>query len=228
MNTDKENHIKALQYWQKCSNSYLAAEEYYQRQEDALIEILKNVENCNRALDIGCGDGRYTLILKSVAYSVLGIDVAPILIQQAKDRLKDNFFEHVDFQISSIESIAIKHEYDLLACMGVTSGLIEETAFCKAIADMAKALKPQGKLIIKDTTALGESEINRVGDYVAIYRNSDLYLNTLNENGFTIEKEIELSRTEGGMINKIRLATYNEKKIEPAGTYKNLNTLSQT
>jgi len=196
MNSDKDNHAKALRYWQKCTNSYLAASDYYQLQEDALLEILSNIETCERALDIGCGDGRYTLALRKVANSVLGIDVAPALIEEAEKRLSDTSELNIKFQVKSIESIPNNRNFNLVTCMGVTSGLIDNQVFLKAITDIAAVLKPKGKLIIKDTTSLGDTELSSVGDYIAVYRNTNFYLKTLEDSGFKIEKEIELSRSQ--------------------------------
>src|SRR4029077_1569995 len=106
--------------------------DYYDRQEQALRGVLQRIGRVKTALDCGCGDGRYTCIIKDHADHVKGTDIAPALLERARQaaasRADSAGFTFTD---ESIETMPTGEAYDLVACMGVTSTLIEDAAFLR-------------------------------------------------------------------------------------------------
>ena len=49
------------------------------------LDYIKEIQNCNDVIDIGCGPGRYSVELANMGYSVLGVDIAEKMIEIAKN-----------------------------------------------------------------------------------------------------------------------------------------------
>ena len=197
-----QNQKSALDFWRNCSNTYLAAEEYYIKQEMALRKLLKHIGYIKRALDIGCGDGRFTFIVKAHSIRVTGIDISPKLIQKALSQIENEIDrENIQFNVDSIETFTTDLRYQLITCMGVTSGLIDNSIFDETIIKIGQLMTRKSWLIVKDTLSLKEDKINKVNNYVAIYRNINSYKNFFYKHGFLIEKEIELMKANNDTVN---------------------------
>ncbi|MGH3899644.1 MAG: class I SAM-dependent methyltransferase [Pseudonocardiaceae bacterium] len=79
----------------------------------------KHLRSGRRALDVGCGTGRYTIKLADHYDDVVGVDVAPAMIEIAeRDRLRPNIY----YQTRDVLSMTPEHDgrFDLvlaLACV---------------------------------------------------------------------------------------------------------------
>jgi SAM-dependent methyltransferase len=70
-----------------------------------------------RALDVGCGTGRYTVMLADRYDDVVGVDVAPAMIEIAeRDRLRPN----IRYQTRDVLSLTPEHDgrFDLVLALG--------------------------------------------------------------------------------------------------------------
>ena len=56
---------------------------YLQRHVDQLVRVA-GLKPGERVLDVGCGMGRYTLILAERGYAVEGLDLSPVLLQRLR------------------------------------------------------------------------------------------------------------------------------------------------
>ncbi|MGB6163158.1 MAG: class I SAM-dependent methyltransferase [Pseudonocardiaceae bacterium] len=77
----------------------------------------KNLGSGRRALDVGCGTGRYTVMLADRYDDVVGIDVAPTMIEIAeRDRLRPN----IRYQTRDVLSLRPEHDgrFDLVLALG--------------------------------------------------------------------------------------------------------------
>jgi ubiquinone/menaquinone biosynthesis C-methylase UbiE len=187
-------HEKAKAYWQQSTNARLAAEDYYIRQEAGLRALLASYPRFERGLDIGCGDGGFTLIAADYCEDIEGIDVSPSLIAQACEAQKshDNA-ARARFSLGDIEHVPAQEPFHLVLCMGVTSGLIDAAKFEGALDALAHVTDRSGVLITKDTLSYGEGFVSQVGDYVAIYRNHEDYFDAFSRHGFKLQKQIILT-----------------------------------
>lgn len=68
----------------------------------ATLSLLKNIRG-KKVLDLGCGTGIYTKILKRKGANVQGIDISPKMIEIAKQYVKD-----VDFKVGSAYKLPYK------------------------------------------------------------------------------------------------------------------------
>ena len=103
-----------------------------------------------RVIDLGCGDGAYTVELASVggAASVVGVDPAPAAISAATDRAKLSGVAGCSFRVGNIYSIAPETEsYDIAVLRGVlhhTDDPERALAVALALAPFAIVLEPNG------------------------------------------------------------------------------------
>lgn len=89
--------------------------------------------NFESILDVGCGEGMFTSLLKKKNNSVSGIDVSPTAIKKANTRFKD-----IDFFVGDIKTDVILKHYDLIVLKEILS-YVEN--WRKTIKDLAKISK---------------------------------------------------------------------------------------
>jgi ubiquinone/menaquinone biosynthesis C-methylase UbiE len=110
-------------------------------------------------LDVGCGTGAVAIPAKirvGESGSVAGIDPAPEMIAVARRKAQRAGIE-IDFRIGVIESLPYPDEtFDV-----VTSSLmmhhLPEHLQMKGLAEIRRALKPGGRILIVDLLSLGAS-----------------------------------------------------------------------
>jgi len=93
------------------------------------------------ALDVGCGEGRFSRMLSAVGVSVIGIDPTETLIEEARRRDPEG-----DYRLGSAEELDFPDETFDLVVSYLTLTDIRNAA--RAIGEMARVLKPRGRLLI--------------------------------------------------------------------------------
>lgn len=121
-----------------------------------------------KILDIGCGDGTYSLeLFAHGAASVLGIDPSTKAIEAATAKAQSaGVVEHVSFQPGNIYDLALTETFDCMVLRGVLHHLPDAAKALQAIAPFASALvivEPNGtnpvlKVIEKTSTYHKEHE----------------------------------------------------------------------
>lgn len=94
-----------------------------------------------RALDVGCGEGRFCRMLKVRGISVVGIDPTDELLAQARKRDPGG-----DYRLSKAEALPFDHASFDLVVSYLT--LIDIADFRAAMKEMVRVLKPDGTLLI--------------------------------------------------------------------------------
>lgn len=188
-NPEDAHHQRAKTYWRDCVDARLADAAYYQRQEIALRRMLAAVGERKTALDMGCGDGHFTRIVRDYVPDVRGVDISPQLISKANviaQSMPGLRFEVLDLEQLGSESV------DLVVCNGVISGLFNEGVFSNLVRSLARTTDPAGAVITKDTLGLEGEVRNILGDYAALYRARAEYLRAFEEAGLSLTAEIVL------------------------------------
>jgi malonyl-CoA O-methyltransferase len=81
---------------------------------ELISQVETNVNNLNRILDIGCGTGNYTRLLriKFPQAIVKAIDISPEMIKIAKRKLQN---EAIELIVADGESIDLRERFDLIS-----------------------------------------------------------------------------------------------------------------
>jgi len=96
--------------------------------------------------DLGCGTGQVSAALAPFVGRVIAVDSSAAMLQAAKRRLAG--FDNIDLRRGELEALPIDDDrLDLAAMMLVLHHVPEPE---KAIADVARALKPGGRIIVGD------------------------------------------------------------------------------
>lgn len=97
------------------------------------LDVL-NKYNFNSILDVGCGKGPITHLLKKNNNEVLGVDLSKTAIKKAKTK-----FPKIDFQVLDANDIlSLNKKFDLVVCMEVLSYVEHWKKFIKDISEISK------------------------------------------------------------------------------------------
>ena len=107
----------------------------------AIIAALGDVRG-KRILEVGCGKGRISRILKARGADIYGIDISEKLLEHARTIAPDHFFK------AEAYSIPFKsNTFDALVLLEVIEHIPQLE---RAIKEMARVLTPEGRLVIVD------------------------------------------------------------------------------
>ncbi len=172
-------------------------------EEPAVWNIIGNVKGKN-VLDVGCGSGEYSKILKEKGANVTAIDVNQICTNTAKSK-------GVKSVKCKIEKMKFKKKFDMVLC-NLVIGYIKNLN--RALKNINNSLKKKGVLILSDIHPFKSATIESNGkrvltDYFSkkeyqtriifggnekirlTRRTFEEIFGTLINNGFTVETIIE-------------------------------------
>jgi len=100
----------------------------------------------SRVLDVGCGGGLLAESLARRGAQVVGIDLAPTMIEIARLHATESVL-HIDYQLTSAEAFAATHagHFDVVTCMELIEHVPQPIVL---IAALARALRPGGALFL--------------------------------------------------------------------------------
>jgi len=201
-----EKHEAAFSYWKTAHTTFLAPPEYYDKQEKLFAEILGRHPPARFAVDIGCGNGRYTEVLAKFCGHVEGVDPGATLIAEAQARAAEKSIDNVEYRECRLERLESVASYDLVCCMGVLSSLIDNDAFLQAVRTLLSATKPGGMVLLKDTLSIGTAQATNWKGYTAVYRNIDDYLSAFQVLGLELIEEVTIAPVnDKGLTNRFFL-----------------------
>lgn len=187
---------QSLRYWQAAQTTFLAPDHYYETKERALIRTLGALGHVGTAIDVGCGTGRYTRVLARFATEVQGYDVSAGLVAQAREAATDGT-SNVRFDCVAIEDLRPVETFDLVACLGVTSCVIDDLAFLAAVDKLMQLAKPGGHVLLVDTLATENGRVaSDATGYVAHYRAVADYRKIFERRGLHLVESTELAASE--------------------------------
>ncbi len=146
-NNFKSNEIDAEEF--DTSNGYGRWSETYDGpnllvdvEESDVISLLNSLPK-GKALDAGCGTGRYSLILKSLGNEVTGVDQSAEMLEKAKAKDKE-----INFVQGSIDSLSFKDDsFDTITC---TLALTHFKDLDKPVSELIRVTKKGGYLVLSD------------------------------------------------------------------------------
>ncbi|MCI0449072.1 MAG: class I SAM-dependent methyltransferase [Chlorobi bacterium] len=146
------------QWFKKWFNTQEYSDLYKHRDEtDAkkiVSLILKNIKlkKDSKVLDLACGNGRHSVLFAKKGFKVLGIDLSPFLISQAKGKLKTDykkFKNNLRFEIRDMRGIRRKNEFDLVVNLFTSFGYFEkDSENFRVIKSISSSLKKGGHFFL--------------------------------------------------------------------------------
>ncbi len=121
-----------------------------------IVKLADLVEDGDKILDAGCGNGRFLQLFDNKRINYIGIDSSVDLIERARKNLQTKNFEG-KFQDSSsrfqvLDILALEElpekDFDYIFCIAVLHHLPGAASRLKFLKQMKNKIKPTGKIII--------------------------------------------------------------------------------
>jgi trans-aconitate methyltransferase len=122
------------------AQSYQARHSYVFKHGEGLVELL-DPKPGERILDLGCGSGQLTAKIADVGADVIGIDLSPDMIAQARAN-----YPHVEFNLGDATSFELAEPVNAVFSNAVLHWVKDASA---AIGCVWRALKPGGRFVME-------------------------------------------------------------------------------
>jgi 2-polyprenyl-3-methyl-5-hydroxy-6-metoxy-1,4-benzoquinol methylase len=102
-----------------------------------------------RALDVGCGVGRWSRLLASRGAFVSGVDLSPTMIAQSKLRAAEvGLSNRCRFLVQDLAALNVGGPFDLVLGVTVLQHILDPDALRAAVERMAAQLSSTGRLVL--------------------------------------------------------------------------------
>lgn len=128
--------------------------EYNARLAEFLPGLLERLSiSATSVIDVACGVGDLAMALTRQGYRVTGVDVAPTMIDIARQRAAEAGLD-VTFEVADMRRLPHQEQFDLALCFGDSLNyMLTPTDFRKALIAIRRALVPGGWAIFDLLTA---------------------------------------------------------------------------
>lgn len=147
-------------------------------------------------LDLGCGVGGWAIEFAKKCAHVVAVDFSPKLLDLAKETAEAQHILNIEFICSSAINFSYPVQFDLIFLGGLFKYLNDEDVE-KVIAELKKLLKPNGKIISRESINISEAQFRNEYDktvemvYQAKYRRPEEYTILFASNGFDLIYEMD-------------------------------------
>jgi SAM-dependent methyltransferase len=190
-----------LHYWEERAQRFAAERdglaavcaygmpEFYNRAIDleqrlALAPWLR-IKKDARVLDVGCGIGRWSRLLAVRGARVLGVDLSPTMIAQARRRATEQGVEErCRFAVADLAHLDLGEQFDLVLGVTVLQHILDPVAFRAALSAMVNHLAPGGRMILLE--AAPAAAISRCDSTIFVARDRDVYLDLIDSCGLEV------------------------------------------
>jgi SAM-dependent methyltransferase len=158
---------------------------------------LASLRDGETVLDLGSGPGFDCFLAANRVGKdgrVIGVDMTPEMLEQARDNARSNGYENVEFRLGEIENLPVADDHVDVVISNCVINLSPDKP--RVFGEAFRVLKPGGRLMVSDLILLKElpdSIRNSVSAYVgclsgAMFR--DAYLDAIREAGF---RDVEIA-----------------------------------
>jgi SAM-dependent methyltransferase len=101
-----------------------------------------------QVLDVGCGYGRHAMELAARGFHIVGLDLStPLLVRGGEEAHRRGLT--INFVRGDMRELDFDAQFDGAYCLFSTFGYFDDETNKKAVANMARALRPGGRLLIE-------------------------------------------------------------------------------
>ncbi|HEY1556437.1 MAG TPA: class I SAM-dependent methyltransferase [Kofleriaceae bacterium] len=118
-----------------------------QAEADFVIQTM-SLPAGSQVLDVGCGYGRHAMELAARGFHVVGLDLStPLLVRGGEEAQRRGLT--INFVRGDMRELDFENQFDGAYCVFSTFGYFDDETNKKALVNIARALKPGGKLLIE-------------------------------------------------------------------------------
>jgi SAM-dependent methyltransferase len=121
------------------------------RWDDELVDMtvaLLELEAGDRVLDLACGSGVHARRLAARGLDVVGVDIAPSLIDHSRRQAREQGLATVRFEEGDMRELAYQEEFEAVLLLSGSFGFFDEDTNLEVLRRMAHALRPGGQVLI--------------------------------------------------------------------------------
>jgi SAM-dependent methyltransferase len=138
-------------------------------------------------LEIGCGSGRWTVDLAPRVRRLVATDIAPRMIDLARERVRAAGLDNVELQVAPFEETRYDRRFDFVY-LGCCLQYMSDEAIAVALERLAANTTPDCPLLSRDTVSTLDRRFHRSERYAnddpAIYRTADEYAAVMARHGW--------------------------------------------
>jgi len=148
MKNDKTAKL-AIEFYKKLGWKGIMALTNKEKDRDTLRFILPFLKKSDKILDMACGYGRVTFMLKKMGFYIEGIDISSNLIKEARKEAKKLKY-NINFKIGDMRKLPYKNEsFDKVLCLWSSfNHLLTENDQLMAINEIYRTLRFNGASVI--------------------------------------------------------------------------------
>ena len=132
------------------------------RSWDKLKELIVQVEDGSKILDVGCGNGRLLEIMGNKPVNYLGIDNSEKLLSIAREKINKNdsvVFKHGDIlHLGKIEEL----DFDWVFCVAVLHHIPGKDLRLDAIRQLRNKINIKGRIVISVWNLWGQEKYRKI------------------------------------------------------------------
>lgn len=146
---------KPQSHWDEAAARYLTAS--WHSNEAALAGLVQVAQPIHgRVLDVATGAGHAALAVAPYAEEVIASDTSPRMLEVTQEEAARRGIKNLRAQLADAEDLPFENEYfDIVLCRTAAHHFHEPMKFLR---EAIRALKPDGRLILIDTTGCDEPE----------------------------------------------------------------------
>lgn len=112
--------------------------------EKQLIYKLAAPQEGEKALDLGCGTGIYSVWLAKMGLDVTGVDISKEMLSKAKEKVAEEKL-NIEFVLADIHGLPFEdHTFDLVVS-NITLEFVDDPQ--KVVSEVLRVLKPGGRFV---------------------------------------------------------------------------------
>lgn len=128
-----------------------------------------------RVLDVGCGVGRWSLLLAARGAEVTGVDLSPTMIGEARRRAAAaGLAERCRFLVQDSSSLDLGASFDLVLGVTMLQHILDLDALRAAVERIARHVTPTGRIVLLEAAPV--SFADQCDSTVFKARQRDVYL----------------------------------------------------
>ncbi len=192
---------KERKIWDRLASGYDAntGKTYKGAYLESIERTKKLLDSTDQVLEIGCGTGIIALGIANRCGSVTGVDISPVMIEQARTKAASENVQNVTFEVFDGYSLPLgDSSFDTVLLFNVLYIVKEPQTL---LAEAGRLLKPGG-ILVSATDCLAEPVnlysrivmayewvMHKLGiiPFISFFRKKDVE-NLLTENGFTVKE----------------------------------------